>query len=165
MQSLMEVGNPQEQGGKPLEQEDRAHWKEDNLLVHQQDNHLERVDSQAEEDSLRAVLGSLGAGMQGSLSLRLDIQVLELGSLPQVLLGIHLQGHRGIQELLHELSMLLQVPDMLLHLQLALLPHVWSHCELPSLQRAFPSSRLQAEMLNFRSEKNGSKEPAMEHLQ
>jgi len=149
MQSQMGVvDNLQEQGDKALEQEDKALEQEDNLLVRQQqDNHLEQVDSQAEQGSLQAVLGSLGAGMLGSLALQLDIQVLELGSLPQVHQSIHLQGHQGIQEPLQEQGRLLQVPDMLLlHLPLAQLLHVWSRCELPSLQPAFPSSRLPAAM-------------------
>ena len=110
------------------------------------------MDRQAEEDILQAVLGSLGEGTLGNQTLHLDIQVLELDSLPQVHQGIRLQVHQGIQhwELLQVQGMPLQVPGMLLHLQLLVhLLHVWSRCELPSLQPAYPSSRLQAEMMHI----------------
>ena len=123
----MGVGNLQEQGDKPLEQEDRVHQKEDNLLVRWRDSRLEQVDRQAEEDNLQAVLGSWGEDMPGSLVLQLDNQVPELGSLLQVHQGIHLQVHQGIQHwaLLQVQGRLLQVLDMLPHLQLLLLLHVW----------------------------------------
>ena len=79
--------------------------QEDNLLELQQDNHLVREDTQAGEDSLQAVLGSLEEGRPGSLVLPVGSQVLELGNLLQVHLDIHHQ----------------QVLDRLLHLLL----HRW----------------------------------------
>ena len=102
MQSQMGVGTLQEQGDKPLEQEDRAQQKEDNLLVRWQGSRLEQGDRQAEEDNLQAVLGSWAEGMLGSLVLQLDNQVLELGSLPQVHQGIHLHVHQGIHLQVHQ---------------------------------------------------------------
>ena len=124
MQSQTEEDNLQAQRdkapvqvGKALQKEDslQAHQgqednlvvlqQEDNLLELQQDNHLVREDTQAGEDSLPAVLGSLEEGRLGSLVLPVGSQVLELGNLLQVHLDTH---HR-------------QVLDKLLHLLL----HRW----------------------------------------
>ena len=164
MQSQMRAGIRQEQEDKPLEREDRAQLKEDNLrgplqqagklLVLQQDSLLGQVGRKAEEDNRQAVLGSLGEDMLGSLNLQLDNQIQEL--------GIRFQVHQGIHDwgLLLALQVQGRLPvalDMLPHLQvlhcLLQLLHVWLHCELTSLQPAFPSSHLQAEMIQMRRAK------------
>ena len=105
------------QVGKAMQKEDslQAHQgREDNLVVLQQednplelqqDNHLVQEDTQAGEDSLQAVLGSLEEGRPGSLVLPVGSQVLELGNLLQVHLDIH---HRQVLDkllplLLHRL--------------------------------------------------------------
>ena len=112
MQSQMGEDNLQVQGdklpvqvGKAMQKEDslQAHQgREDNLVVLQQednplelqqDNHLVQEDTQAGEDSLQAVLGSLEEGRPGSLVLPVGSQVLELGNLLQVHLDIH---HRQV---------------------------------------------------------------------
>ena len=124
MQSQTGEDNLQAQGDKLPVQVDKAMQKEDSLQVHQglvdslvvlqqednllelqQDNHLVQEDTQAGEDSLQAVLGSLEEGRPGSLVLPVGSQVLELGNLLQVHLDIHHQ----------------QVLDRLLHLLL----HRW----------------------------------------
>ena len=105
------------QVGKAMQKEDslQAHQgREDNLVVLQQednplelqqDNHLVQEDTQAGEDSLQAVLGSLEEDRPGSLVLPVGSQVLELGNLLQVHLDIH---HRQVLDkllplLLHRL--------------------------------------------------------------
>ena len=124
MQSQMGEDNLQVQGdklpvqvGKAMQKEDslQAHQgqednlvvlqQEDNPLELQQDNHLVQEDTQAGEDSLQAVLGSLEEGRPGSLVLPVGSQVLELGNLLQVHLDIH---HRQVLDkllrlLLHRL--------------------------------------------------------------
>ena len=115
MQSQMGEDNLRAQGDKLPVQVGKAMQKEDSLQAHQgqednldsplelqQDNHLVQEDTQAGEDSLQAVLGSLEEGRPGSLVLPVGSQVLELGNLLQVHLDIH---HR-------------QVLDKLLHLLL-----------------------------------------------
>ena len=124
MQSQMGEDNLQARGdklpvqvGKAMQKEDslQAHQgqednlvvlqQEDNPLELQQDNHLVQEDTQAGEDSLQAVLGSLEEGRPGSLVLPVGSQVLELGNLLQVHLDIH---HRQVLDkllplLLHRL--------------------------------------------------------------
>ena len=124
MQSQMGEDNLRAQGdklpvqvGKAMQKEDslQAHQgREDNLVVLQQednplelqqDNHLVQEDTQAGEDSLQAVLGSLEEDRPGSLVLPVGSQVLELGNLLQVHLDIH---HRQVLDkllplLLHRL--------------------------------------------------------------
>ena len=112
MRSQTGEDNLRAQGDKLPVQVDRAMKKEDSLRAHQgqednlvvlqqednplelqQDNHLVQEDTQAGEDSLQAVLGSLEEDRPGSLVLLVGSQVLELGNLLQVHLDIH---HRQV---------------------------------------------------------------------